>query len=674
VTPNETSARSVSVLVRFARQEPWQRYLFILLLDTALICTAWYTAFILRFEGRIPADNLVQLRRYLPLLLAVRLPLHFALGVHRWSFRFSGLYEAVRLILTSVTGSALFTALFYFIQRGVIDVTVGPPRLVIVIEFFLTTTLLGVFRFTPRLAHAWFLDRRRSRSGLMVRTIIVGAGSAGELLLRDLYRSDEHSYDVVGFVDDDPLKRGTSIGGRPVLGTLDQLASVVRSRGVERLLFAIPRLPAARLREVLGSCADLKLNYKILPVSFAYLQDRVASAMLQDLSPEDLLPRHPQGVVTEEMLGLIRGRRVLVTGAGGSIGSEICRQLAAYAPASLVLMDINENELYFLYRHLRQQYPDVAVSAEVADVRDRARLLQLGQHHRPQDVFHAAAHKHVPLMEYAPEEAVKNNIVGCVNVTEMAGAVGTERFVLISTDKAVNPSSVMGASKRAAELVLWHQARRWKGTTFTAVRFGNVLGSAGSVVPLFKKQIAAGGPVTVTHEDCRRYLMTIPEAVGLVLVAGLGRLGDLCILEMGEPMLIRELARLMITMSGLVPGEDIQIVYTGLRPGEKLDEQLMTEDEARHSRKIREMIRVIDGVSSRADLLDRIDAMEMLARAGDRQRVIAALCDLVPEFIPDPSCAPESVTAQPVPGTPKSVGAPSSGAALSPAGAGWTSS
>jgi len=252
-------------------------------------------------------------------------------------------------------------------------------------------------------------------------------------------------------------------------------------------------------------------------------------------------------------------------------------------------------------------------------------------------VFHAAAHKHVPLMEYAPEEAVKNNVVGCLNITEMAGSVGTERFVLISTDKAVNPSSVMGATKRLSELILWDQASRWKKTRFTAVRFGNVLGSAGSVVPLFKAQIAAGGPVTVTHPECRRYLMTIPEAVGLVLVAGLGRHGDLCILEMGEPMLIRDLARLMITMAGLVPDEDIDVVFTGLRPGEKLDEQLMTDEEAKNSRQIRDMIRVIDGVTSHPDLMEQVARLEVLAAAGNREGIIAALRALVPEFMPHPN-------------------------------------
>ena len=299
-------------------------------------------------------------------------------------------------------------------------------------------------------------------------------------------------------MDDDPRKRGQWIGGRPVLGPIDSLPELAASRDVQQLLFAIPRLPAARLREILAACASLKLSYKMLPVSFTYLNEHVRPSMLHDLSPDHLLPRHEVRFDEEELDGLVRGRRILVTGAAGSIGSEACRQIAAHAPAALVLADIDENNLYFLFRHLRQRYPGIAIDAQVVDIRDAARLEQLGRAYRPQDVIHAAAHKHVPLMEYAPEEAVKNNVVGCRNVVEMAEAVGVERFVLVSTDKAVKPASVMGASKRLAELIVQQHAAR-SATRFTTVRFGNVLGSAGSVVPLFKEQIARGGPVTVTH-------------------------------------------------------------------------------------------------------------------------------------------------------------------------------
>ena len=529
------------------------------------------------------------------------------------------------MVSATLAGTAVFVAVFYFLQRP------GPPRSVLVMEFFLTASLVGAFRFSPRFAQTWLLAQTRSRSGSRARTLIVGAGSAGDLLHRDLLRSEEHAYDVVGFVDDDRRKWGQWIGGRPVLGPIEKLPEIARSREVEQLLFAIPRMPAARVREILAACADLKLSYKILPVSFAYLNDRADASALSDLSPDHLLPRNEVRFDEEEMGALVRGRRVLVTGAAGSIGSEACRQIAAQAPALLVLADIDENNLYFLFRNLQHLHPELRVEAQVVDIRDAARVEQLVLEYRPQDVVHAAAHKHVPLMEYAPEEAVKNNVVGCLNVVAAADRLGVERFVLVSTDKAVNPASVMGATKKLAELVVQQRAAASK-TRFSTVRFGNVLGSAGSVVPLFKEQIARGGPVTVTHPECRRYLMTIPEAVGLVLLAGLGGYGELLILEMGEPILILDLARMMISLSGHVPDKDIRIVITGLRPGEKLDEELMTAEEAARSREVRPKVRAVQSPPPPADLLERIDRLYAVAQKGDRDAVLAALREVVPGF------------------------------------------
>ncbi len=621
---------SLHLLTMSRRATPRQQEFVILALDTACFVVAFYAAYLLRFEGVIPPDRVQQLTRCLPPLLVIRLALHVLFGLHRWSFRLSGFHEAVRLVQASFTGTAVFIAFFYFVQRALEDVSVGPPRSIIVIEFLLTTSLVGGLRFSPRVASRWTVRRAAVPS---VRTIVVGSGSAGELLLRDLYRSDEHPYRVVGFVDDDARKHGMSIGGRPVLGAIEDLPRLVLQLGVQQLLFAIPRLPATRLREVLDSCAHLKLNYKILPVSFAYLNDRVSASMLEDLAADDLLPRREIQFEKEEIRKLIRGRRVLVTGAAGSIGSEICRQLAELGPAGLVLLDTNENDLYFLYRRLERRHPGLALHAEVADVRDLTRLRTVARQYEPQDVFHAAAHKHVPLMESAPEEAVKTNVTGCRNVARVATELGVERFVLISTDKAVLPASAMGTSKRLAEFIVREEATR-SGVAFTVVRFGNVLGSAGSVVPLFKSQIAAGGPVTVTHPDCRRYLMTIREAVGLVLVAGLHHPADLCILEMGEPIRILDLARLMITMSGLVPEQEIPIVFTGLRPGEKLDEQLMTTDEKAASLAFREMIRAIRTPPPSADLMARIAAVEAQAADGDRGALVAALTALFPSYQP----------------------------------------
>jgi len=614
-----------------------RRLVLILGFDALLITASIYTAYLLRFEGSIWPEYRQIFWRFLPLFLVIRLTLHLALGLHRWSFRFSGLHEALRVVGATLAGTAVFVAVFYFLQ------TPGPPRSVLVMEFFLTASLVGGFRFSPRFAQTWLLAQSRSRSGARARTLIIGAGSAGDLLHRDLLRSEEHAYDVVGFVDDDPRKWGQWIGGRPVLGPIDRLPEIARSREVEQLLFAIPRMPAARVREILSACADLKLSYKIVPVSFAYLNDRADVSALADLSPDHLLARHEVRFDDEELDRLVRGRRILVTGAAGSIGSEACRQIAAHAPARLVLADIDENNLYFLYRHLRHLYPQLAVEAQVVDIRDEARVEQLLREYRPQDLVHAAAHKHVPLMEYAPEEAVKNNVIGCLNVINAADRLGVERFVLVSTDKAVNPASVMGATKRVSELLVQQRAAHSK-TRFSTVRFGNVLGSAGSVVPLFKEQIAHGGPVTVTHVDCRRYLMTIPEAVGLVLLAGLGGYGELLILEMGEPIRILELARLMISLSGHVPDKDIQIVITGLRPGEKLDEELMTAEEAARSREVRPKVRAVESPPPPADLLQRIERLYAVAQRGERDAVLAALREVVPGFTPSVAVAGESVT------------------------------
>ena len=604
-----------------------KRLLLILALDGLIVVSSFYAAFMLRFDGQIPAEYLAIFRRFLPLFLAIRLSLHLGFGLHRWSFRFSGFYEALRVVAAALAGTALFVAVFYFLQ------TPGPPRSVLAMEFFLTASLVGAFRFSPRLAQPWLLAQSRSRAGTRKATVIVGAGSAGELLQRDLMRSDEHPYDVIGFVDDDRRKWGQWIGGRPVLGSIDRLPEIAKSRGVEQLLFAIPRLPASRVREILAACAELKLSYKVVPVSFAYLNDRADLSALADLAPDHLLPRHEVRFDEEELDRLVRGRRILVTGAAGSIGSEACRQIAAHAPGLLVLADIDENNLYFLYRHLQHAHPELAVFAQVVDIRDEARVEQLMGSYRPQDVIHAAAHKHVPLMEWAPEEAVKNNVIGCRNVIETADRAGVERFVLISTDKAVNPSSVMGATKRVSELLVQERAAQSR-TRYSTVRFGNVLGSAGSVVPLFKEQIALGGPVTVTHAECRRYLMTIPEAVGLVLLAGLGGHGELLILEMGEPIRILDLARMMISLSGHVPDKDVRIVITGLRPGEKLDEELMTPEEAARSREVRPKVRAVPVDRPGADLREKLDRLHDAARRGDRVAVVAGLRDVIPGYSP----------------------------------------
>jgi FlaA1/EpsC-like NDP-sugar epimerase len=616
------------IVARLQRLGGWKRSTLLVTGDVLATTVSYYVAFLLRFEGHLPPGRLEQYAASLPILILIRVGVNLASNLHRWSFRLSGLHEALRVVRATLLGTALFATAFYFAQRARLDISMGPPRSIIVIEWLLTTTVLIAGRFSVRVSAAWGLPVFRPRPEGWVRTIIAGAGSAGELLLRDLERSDEHNYAVLGFVDDSPSKRGATLGGRQVLGSLDDLPAVCRRWRIDQVLFAIPRLAPERLRGVLAECADLKLTYRIIPVSYAFLNDRQTSSRLQELAPEDLLSRHPVRFDRADIEPYVTGRRVLVTGAAGSIGSEICRQVAEANPSTLVLLDIAESGLYLLYRDLKLAHPSLEVVPQVVDIRDENRLKQLGVERRPQIILHAAAHKHVPLMEWNPEEAVKNNVFGCRNALGMADAAGAERFVLVSTDKAVEPSSVMGATKQLAEMLVRLHARR-SSTRCTVVRFGNVLGSAGSVVPLFKEQIAHGGPVTVTHPECRRFLMTIREAVGLTLLAGLGSDHDLFVLDMGPPIRILDLARLMITLAGRVPDKEIRLVFTGLRPGEKLSEKLMTEAEAETARPFGDGVFAVTGDRPRDGFARRLDALSEAAAGCDRERIAALLSEMV---------------------------------------------
>jgi FlaA1/EpsC-like NDP-sugar epimerase len=594
--------------------------------DGAVAAASLLVALYLRFGLRLESPYREAVPSLVVALVTARLLSSHLFKLQRWSFRFSGLTDGMRVAMSGLLGTGLFMSAVYFLRLQ------GPPRSVVVLEFFLTTTAMLGIRFSPRVAWAYRADRTRARRADSEHTLIIGAGAAGDMLLRDLRRSNEHAYTVLGFVDDDPAKRGMILGGKPVLGSTADLPVLVRTLRIGTVLIAIPRLAAERIREMVGQCADLKVRYKILPVSFVYLQERSASAMLEDLSPEDLLPRSEVSFAGSEEGMTVRGRRALVTGAAGSIGSEICVQLARAGVRQLVMVDIDENEMYLLQRRLERWYPTIAIAAEVADVRDRARVLDLFRVYRPQDVFHAAAHKQVPLMETAPCEAVKNNVLATQKVAEAADKTGCEVFVLISTDKAVRPTSVMGVSKRLAEKVVRVLADRSR-TRFVTVRFGNVLGSAGSVVPLFREQISAGGPVTVTDPEVRRFFMTTSEAVSLVLQAAYGNYGELCILDMGEQIKIVDLARLMIGMSGKVPDVDVPIVFTGLRPGEKLAEELLTEEEERTQR-VANKILVAESPAPSADFETGLAALEQACDEEDAPRVRAILRRLVPSYRP----------------------------------------
>jgi FlaA1/EpsC-like NDP-sugar epimerase len=606
------------------------RFSALMALDMLATSAAYMTAVLVRFEGMPPPEWLPDIKAAFPVLIGSRVLVLWVMKMHRWSFFLSGLEEAVRLGVATVGGTVVFAVAWYGIHGH------GLPVSIVLLELLLTTSALAAIRYSPRFT-ASFLGERLEDG--RTKAIIVGAGSAGDLLLRDIRRSPEKKIRVVGFVDDARHKQGSTLGGKPIMGGIDDLPDVIRKNDVSLVMLAIMDMPAERLRHMLALCSGSKAKFKIIPASFTQMDDKISAAMLHDLSPEDLLPRVQVDFDQGEIRSKIRGRRVLITGGAGSIGSEIARQVAQHECAKLVLVDVNENDLYLGARRLQAEYPELIVRAEVADVREPDRLLRLGKRYRPEIVFHAAAHKHVPLMEDAPEEAVKNNVFGTLNVARMADAAGAERFVLISTDKAVRPSSVMGATKRIAEMVVRDLGHRSK-TRMTAVRFGNVLGSAGSVIPIFKQQIERGGPVTVTHPECTRYFMTIPEAVGLVLVSGLNDYGELCILEMGEPVRIADLAHHLITMAGFVPNLEIPIVYTGLRPGEKLHEELMTEEEEKTSR-ARNRILTAESPPPPSDLKERLFELRKLAETGEPQALLRAMRELVPSYrTPEPEPMP----------------------------------
>jgi FlaA1/EpsC-like NDP-sugar epimerase len=606
------------------------RFSALMALDALTTAFCYMLAAVVRFEGMPPVEWLPDISGALPVMVASRLAVLWLMKMHRWSFFLSGLEEAVRLGVATVGGTVLFVVIWFGIHRH------GLPVSIVLLELLLTSGLLAAIRYSPRFT-ASFLGERLDDG--RTKAIIVGAGSAGDLLLRDIRRSPEKKIRVVGFVDDSPHKQGSTLGGRTVLGTIDDLPDVIKKHDVSLVMLAIMELPADRLRRILVLCAGSKARFKIIPASFTQMDDKLSAAMLHDLAPEDLLPRVQVDFDQQEIRAKVTGRRIMITGGAGSIGSEIARQVAAHQCAKLILVDMNENALYLNARALQAEYPDLVVRAEVADVREHDRLMRLGRRYRPEIVFHAAAHKHVPLMEDAPEEAVKNNVFGSLHVARMADAVGAERFVLISTDKAVRPSSVMGASKRIAEMVVRDLGHRSK-TRMTSVRFGNVLGSAGSVIPIFKQQIERGGPVTVTHPECTRYFMTIPEAVGLVLVSGLNDYGELCILEMGQPVRIADLAHHLITMAGFVPNLEIPIVFTGLRPGEKLHEELMTDEEEK-TRKARNRILIAESPPTLPDLRERLVELRKLADAGEPVALLRAMREMVPTFrTPEPELAP----------------------------------
>ncbi len=545
------------------------RIILLMLCDAAIINIALALAVVLRYSGSGEIfPPLLSLAGMVPLVTLIFIAVFYAYKLYNRIWAYASIGELIAVIQAVSLGSLVVIGISFFTNTQL-------PRSIAVMHWALTILMMGGSRMVWRCLR----DSRRANGDKPTRRVlIIGAGDAGTMVAREL-KNHNSTYLSVGFIDDDPLKQGVSVLALPVLGTRVQIPEIVERQNINLLIIAMPSVEAGIIRDIVEICRDTKAELKILPGMYQLIDGQVSVNHLRPVLLEDLLRREPVQVDLEEIAGYLGGETVLITGAGGSIGSELCRQVAAMGPKELVLLDHGENSVHDIWLELRDGIPGIPLSIEIADIRDKPRMNGIFQKHRPDVVFHAAAHKHVPLMELHAAEAVKTNVLGTRNVARAAGRFGAKVFVMISTDKAVNPASVMGATKRLAELIVGQENAAGK-TIFTAVRFGNVLGSSGSVVPLFSRQIKAGGPVTVTHPEMKRYFMTITEAVQLVIQAGaMARGGEVFVLDMGEPVKIVDLARDMIKLSGLEPGKDIDIIFTGVRPGEKLFEELLTAEE-----------------------------------------------------------------------------------------------
>ena len=591
-----------------------------------------YAAFLLRFDFTMPAEHVGPFLQTLPVLLVARGLAFWRFGLYQGLWRYASLSDLQR-ILGAVALSSAVMILWIIGPLGVLPY----PRSVFVIDSLVLVFLLGGTRMARR------FYREFSRLENEKRVLVYGAGDAGEMIVRDMKNNRYYGSDPIGFIDDDRAKVGRTIHGVRVLGTRDDLGRLLESHRPDEVLVAMPSAEPHQVRAVVRSLEQFKVPIKTLPNLRDVLEGKIEISQIRNLSPEDLMSREAITLDVEPVRRLVNGRRVLVTGAGGSIGSELVRQLARFGPARIVMVDRYENTLFEIANDLALNHPACAHESVIADVTDERRVDRVFEAHRPEVVFHAAAHKHVPLMEANPSEAVKNNVRGTRLVAEAAARWGTREFVLISTDKAVNPSSVMGTTKRLCE----HVVRSLSGTSatrFVAVRFGNVLGSNGSVSTVFAEQIKRGGPVTVTHPEVRRYFMLIPEAVQLVLHAA-AMTGDDVIyaLEMGEQIRIQDFARNLIRLSGFVPDQEIAVQFTGLRPGEKLYEELSEEGERVEPSGVSKVMRVHPSLPVGGDFAVRLRQLEAIAADGHDDDVVRLLSELVPTFRP-PHPAPVGLT------------------------------
>lgn len=590
----------------------------------------------LLFVDPQPITNILHYWWIAPIAIATRLLLFWVFRLYRWVWYYFGSKELIRLT-EAVTLGSIAIAIIITIAR------VPAIPSVLVIDWMLNILLVGGFRFTLRVIKE---DRAKQEQGYRKRkrTLLIGGGDAAEAVIKEIDRNPRLRYELIGCIDDDQSKIGQDIHEIPILGNSQYLPAIVKAYGVEEILIAIPSATGDEMRKIVEQCEKCQVSFRTLPGLYEFIDGSIDTKQIREVKIEDLLGREPHKLDLYVIASYLQGTTIMVTGAAGSIGSELCRQIAAFNPTSIVLFDHEESNIYDFEMELRYKFPELNIQLVIGNIQSEAEVNDVLSRYHPSTIFHAAAFKHVPLMEANPCKAVRNNITGSKILIDASDRYNVDRFVLISTDKAVNPTSVMGATKRVAEMLVQSKSQNSK-TKFVAVRFGNVLGSRGSVVPLFNRQIARGGPVTVTDPETIRYFMTTSEAVQLILQAGsIGRGGEVFVLDMGKPVKILDLAKDMIRLSGLEEGKDIDIEFTGLRPGEKLYEELLTADELTDSTQYEKIyIARLDSVDLNG-FKEKLQELEQLANNGRDEEIRVKLKDIVPAYIPRQNGAQESDT------------------------------
>jgi len=606
---------------------PRRKFLF-LLADIILISLSVYLAFLVRFEGEIPNQYFLNIWGVIFLALIITIPIFYFLKLYHFSWAYVSTEELIALFKGTFLSFLLLTASFFVLRD--LAIFTGFPRSTLFISYFFIFFLCGGIRFFKRLYFQIFPKREKEEKE---RTLIVGAGDAGEQILRSILTSKISPYLPVGFIDDNLAKQGALIHGVEVLGKINDIPRLVQEKKIEGLIVALPSAGSRIIREAveMGRTAKLK-KIKIVPSLGEIIDGQVTVGNLREVQVEDLLGREPVSLDQKSIENFIRGKSVLITGAAGSIGSELSRQVAKFKPSHLIILDQDETGIFNISEELFDKFPKLSIKSLIADIREELKIDQIFKKYQPQIVFHAAAYKHVPLMEENPDEAVKNNVFGTKIVAEAALKAGVEKLIFISTDKSVNPTSIMGATKRVGEMIC-QVLNETNKTKFMSVRFGNVLDSRGSCIPIFREQIKSRGPLEITHPEMKRYFMTCPEACLLVLQAGaIGRGGEVLVLDMGKPIRILDLAREMIRLSGLEPDKDIPIVFTEPRPGEKFFEEILMAEEGvvstQHQKIFMAKLTRVD-----KDLLNSgLEKLKKQADSGDKETIIKILKELIPSY------------------------------------------